>query len=210
MTGIAVRHRQRVVDAARNQWDLKHIGIHRRDGEQPDETMLDHCLSRLFTDHHDVGVRAVAQVARHGGLREDQQIVAGGQLRKHVGAQPKHAETTGWIDGGLAVADLAALVTQHYEVPVCQPAQQRADIPAVRAGEPALGVGVEFGRQADQHGRHRRGVQRHLTGLGENTRQEALDLIHRLGVDRIGELHVDPCLVDAIAEWRIGRRLDRQ
>jgi len=138
----------------------------------------------------------------------DRRIQTAAQVGAHrdVGAQPKHAETTGWIDGGLAVADLAALVTQHYEVPVGQPAQQRGDIPAVRAGEPALGVGVEFGRQADQHGRHRRGVQRHLTRLGENTRQEALDLIHRLGVDRLGELHVDPCLVDAIAEWRIGRR----
>ena len=37
-----------------------------------------------------------------------------------------------------------------------------------------------------------------------------LTSVHRLGVDRFGQLDVDPCLVDAVAERRIGRRLDRQ
>ena len=51
---------------------------------------------------------------------------------------------TGRIDRGLAVADLAALIAQQHEVTVGQPAQQRGDVLAVRAGEPAPGVGVEF------------------------------------------------------------------
>ncbi len=85
------------------------------------------------------GVRAVAQEAGHGGLRQHQQIVAFGELRQHVGAQPQHAETTGRIDRGLTVADLAALVAKQHEVSVGQPAQQRRDVLAVGAGEPALG-----------------------------------------------------------------------
>ena len=45
--------------------------------------------------------------------------------------------------------DRAALIAEQHEMPVGQPAQQRGDVLAVGAGEPALGVGVEFGGQAD-------------------------------------------------------------
>ena len=180
---------QRVADAARNQRDLKHIGVHRRDGEQADEAVLDRLTrSRIARGPPRCRVGAVAQVARHGGLRQHQQIVAGGELRKHVGAQPQHAETTGRIDRRTGRrADLAALVTQQHEVPVGQPAQQRARHPGgqgwgtcprcrsrVRAARLISMAVIDVG------------VQRHLTGLGENAGQQALDLVHRLGVDRIG------------------------
>ena len=73
-----------------------------------------------------------------------------------------------------------------------------------------MGVGVEFGRQAAQRGCHRRGVQSHLTGVGEDAGQQALGLLHRLGVGRFGQLDVDPRLVDAVTERGVGRRLDLQ
>ena len=172
--------------------------------------MLDRRSTGAFADHHDVRVGAVAQEAGHGGLRQHQQIVAFRELRQHVTAQSQHTEPTGRIDRGLTVTDLAALVPQQHEVSVGQPAQQRRDVLAVRAGEPALVIGVEFGRQAAQRGRHRRRVHSHLTGVGQHAGQQTLDLLQRLWVGRFGQLDMDPRLVDAVTELGVRRRLDLQ
>ena len=84
MAGVTLGHRDRLVDASRNQRNVQHIGVHGGDGEQADEAVFDRLMPGVLADHHDVGVGAVAQEAGNGGLGQHQQIVAGGQLRQHV------------------------------------------------------------------------------------------------------------------------------
>ena len=172
--------------------------------------MLDGDVSRMFADHHDVRVGAVAQVAGNGGLGQHQQIVAGGEFRKHVLAQPQHAQPTRRVDRRLPAAHRAALIAQQHEMPVGQPAQQRGDVLAVGAGEAALGVGVEFVGQAPQCGGHRARIERHLAGVGENVGQQALGLGQRLAVHRPRQLDVDPRLVDPVLRCGVRRRLNLQ
>ena len=107
----------------------------------------------VFADHDDVGVGAVAQEAGDRGLRQHQQIVAVGQLREDLRREPQHAEAARRSTDDWPSLHRAALVAQQHEVPVGEPAQQRGDVLAVRAGEPSLRVGVEFVGQAEQRRR---------------------------------------------------------
>ena len=60
--------------------------------------MLDRLMAGVFADDDDVGVGAVAQEARDGGLRQHQQIAVVGELRKDVVAEPQNAETARRVD----------------------------------------------------------------------------------------------------------------
>ena len=136
MARVAPRHRQRVADPPRDQRDLKHVGVHRGDGEQPDEAVLDRPVRPgVFAHHHDVRVGAVAQVARDGRLGQHQQIVVVGELRaaRRVAAAARPAGSTGRRMP--AVAHRAALIAQQHEVSVGEPAQQRGDVAAVVPGK---------------------------------------------------------------------------
>ena len=208
---VAVRQRQRVVHPARHQRDVEHVGVHRRDGEQSDEPVLDGFGAvlagrpGLFPDDDDLRIGAVAQEAGDGGLRQRQDLPAGGQLRQHIVAQPQHAQATSRVDGRLAAAHSAPLIPEKHEVTVGQPPQQRGDVLAVRAREPSSGVAVEFGGQATQRRGHVGGVDGNLAGVGERARQQPLGLLDGAPVGRRGQLDVHPGLVDAVAELGLGR-----
>ena len=102
LTGVArvvLRHRQNLADAARDQRDVEHVGAHRGDGEQPDEPVLDVLPAGFVAalpDHHDVGVRAVAQEAGHRRLREHQQCRRDRSVRAapRCAAAPRRAGST--------------------------------------------------------------------------------------------------------------------
>ena len=162
----------------------------------------------LFPDDDDLRVGAVAQEAGDGGLRQRQDLPAGGQLRQHIVAQPQHAQATSRVDGRLAAAHSAPLIPEKHEVTVGQPPQQRGDVLAVRAREPSSGVAVEFGGQATQRRGHVGGVDGDLAGVGERARQQPLGLLDGAPVGRRGQLDVHPGFVDAVAELGLGRRGD--
>ena len=82
---------------------------------------------------------------------------------------------------------------------VGEPTQERRNVPAVRAWEAALGVGVEFVRQTPQRRHHRTRVQRHLACVGQYAGQQLRDLGERLAVHGLSELNVYPGLVTAFA-----------
>ena len=182
----------------RNQRNVHHIGVHGGDGEQPDEAVLDRLTPGVFADHDDVGVGAVAQEAGNRGLRQHQQVVAVGELRKDLLPKPQHAKTTRRVDRRLPVTHRATLIAQQHEVPVGEPAQQRRDVLAVRTREPSLRIRVDVVREAEQRPGQRSRVERDLPGVGEHAGQQALGLRQRLGVDGTGQLNVDPRLVDAV------------
>ena len=83
-------------------------------------------------------------------------------------------------------------------MPVREPSQQRRDILAVVAGEPPLGVGVEFVGQAEQRSGQRPRIERDLAGVGHHARQQSPDLFDGLGIDGFGQLDVNPRLVDGV------------
>ena len=209
MAGIALRHRDGFADPPRDQRDVHHIGVHGGNGEQTDEPVLDRLMPGMLADDDDVGVGAVAQEAGNRGLREHQQIVAVGELRQDVVAEPKDAETAGHVDRRLTALHRAALIAEQHEMPVGEPAQQRRDVFTVGAGEPALGVGVEFVGQTEQRSRQRARVERDLAGVGEHPRQQPPDLVDGLGIDGAGQLDVNPRLVDGfVAVVGLGGGLD--
>ena len=211
MAGIAVGHRQRVVDPAGDQRDLQHVGVHRRDREQADEPVLDRGRIigvRFLANHHDLRVCAVPQEARNRRLRQRQQVILGGQLRQHILTHPQHPEATRRVHRRLTVAHGATLVAQQDKMPVGQPAQQRRDVLAVRAGEAVAGVAVEFGGQTAQHRGHGGRVERHLARVGQYPRQQLLHFGECASVHRPGQLDVHPGLVGTGAECRIGGRCD--
>ena len=176
MTGIVLDERERRVHPLGDQRDLQHVGVHGGDGKQPDEAMLDGLAAGVLADHDDVGVGAVAQVARHGRLRQHQQVIGFGELGKRILAQSQNAQATGAVHGGTPAEHRAPLVTEQDEVPVSEPAQQIGDIVAIGAREPAVLVGVQRTGQAQQRRAHRRRVHRHLAGVSQHVRQQSCRL----------------------------------
>ena len=197
MAGITLRQRERLADPPRDQRNVGHIGVHGGDSEHADEAVLDRVTPGMLADHDDVGVGAVAQEAGNRGLRQHQQVVAVGELRKYLLAQPQDAEATRRVNRRLPVTHRATLIAQQHEIAVGEPTQQRCDVLTVRSREPSLRVGVEFIGQAEQCPCQRSRVDRHLACVGEHAGQQALGLRQHLGVDGTGQLNVDPGLVDA-------------
>ena len=102
MAGIVGRHGQYFLDPPRDERDVKNVGVHRRNGEQPDEPVLDDGTiprvaallpAGLLAHHDDVGIGAVAQEARHGGLSKHQQIPGFTELGQHLGTQSCDAQS---------------------------------------------------------------------------------------------------------------------
>src|SRR3978361_375754 len=127
VAGIAVRERQRLIDAPRDEWNLKHVRVHGRHREQADESVFERPTlpHDVLADHHDVGVGAIAEKARHGGLRQYEQIVFVGQLPEDLVPQPQYAEPAGGVDVGLAVLYRTPFVAPQKEVSLGGPAHTR-------------------------------------------------------------------------------------
>lgn len=208
MAAVAVGQGEGLVDATRDQRYLEHIGVGGGDGEQPDEPVLDGggLAGHRLADHHDVGMRAVAQIAGHGRLGQHQQIVGPGELWEHVSPQPEYAQPAGRFDGGLAVGDRTTLVSELDEVAGGEPAQQRRHVPPVVGREVPVAIGVQLAGEDDQRGVESRGVQRHLTGVTQDARQQRDRLGDGLGIRRRRQLHVNPGLVDAVRRCVRSRR----
>jgi len=116
-------------------------------------------------DHHDVGVKPVAQEAGHGRLREHQQVTGLSQLGQHLGAQSRDAQPACLVDCRRAVVDRAQLRASSTKVAV-RPATAATSATSRRSGpgEPGAGVGVHFAGQVLQHLAELNRVQRHLSG----------------------------------------------
>ena len=91
---VAVGHRERVADPARDHRDLQDVGVHGGDREEPDEAVLDStvAVTDVFANRDGVRVRAVAQVAADDGLGQHQQFVVVGQPGAGTGAGAQDAQ----------------------------------------------------------------------------------------------------------------------
>src|SRR6187551_28299 len=117
MARITLCHPDCLADPARDQRDFHDIGVHRGDGEQAAETVLDRLLSTwMLADYDDVGVGAVAQEAGNCGLCEHQEVVAIGELRKEVLPKAEDAKATRGIDRRLPVMHRATLIAEQHEM----------------------------------------------------------------------------------------------
>ena len=93
--GVAVGHRERLADPARDRRDFQDVGVHGGDGEEPDEAVLDNAVVAVgvFANRDRVRVSAVAQVAADDGLGQHQQIgrrrSAGGANRCALRSTPR-------------------------------------------------------------------------------------------------------------------------
>ena len=112
---IVGRHRQCFLRAPRDQRDLKHIGIHRRSGEQSDKPVLD---VRGLPHRHDVGIGAVAEKAGHRGLGQDQQFAGPAEFGQHLGAQPRNTQPARLVGNRIPASDRAAQRPENHEVAV--------------------------------------------------------------------------------------------
>ncbi len=192
---VVLRHRQYVADPPGDQWDVEHVRAHRRHREEPDESMLDvvpaGVNSRVATllpagaalpDHHDVGIRAVSQEAGHRRLGEHQQIVAAAEFRQHLGAQPGHPEPTRLVDGGLPSLTVQLWHPSSTKCPSAS--QRRRSATSARSGPGKRVPESVSSRWASdcEHRAQRRGVLRHLAGVGDHHRQQPLGLGQRLAV----------------------------
>src|SRR4051812_6666351 len=127
--------------------------------------------ARIFAYHHDVGVCAVSKITRDGGLGQHQQFVAVGELRQHVLSEAGNAKPARHVDRRASVADRTTLISEQHEMPVCQPTQKCRNVFVVPSRESAVGGGVELVRKSAHRRHHRTGVQCHLPGIGQDTRQ---------------------------------------
>ena len=85
------------LNAPGDQRDVEDVGVHRRDGEEADEPVLDDLPPefRNSPHHHDVRVGAVAQEAGHGGLRQHHRVAGLAEFGQHLGPQARNAEPAG-------------------------------------------------------------------------------------------------------------------
>ena len=152
----------------------------------------------LLAHHDDVGIGAVTQEARHGGLGKHQQIARFTELGQHLGTQSSDAQSAWFIDGRLPVSDGAALGTQEHEVSACQPTQQIGHITAIGAAETLAVIGVDIVGQPQNGGGQRSRVVGNLTGIRDDHRKQPHSFGQRPAVDRLRKLDVDPGLVDGV------------
>ena len=124
-------------------------------------------MSGVFADHDDIRVGAVAQEAGDRGLREHQQVVAVGQLRQHLVAQPQHAQPARRVDRRLPAAapgsaDSPAARNARRPASAAAPrrpcGRRRGSVPPgrCRARRPGRAASAAMARSRAQPGGHRR------------------------------------------------------
>ncbi|SIM40730.1 Uncharacterised protein [Mycobacteroides abscessus subsp. abscessus] len=197
-----IRAAKYLVHAIADHRDGEHIGVHRGNGEDPDQPVLDgRPAAVVLPNHHNIRVDGVPQVGGCGGLREHQQLIVVGELWEHLFAALEQPQPARLIDGGVPVLDGAPLVSQQREVPVDQPAQQIRDFCQLGRGKPGVaGRGVQITGQFDHRVAHGVGVGGDVAAVFQRVRQLGLDECQSLGVDGRRQLQMNPAL-------GIGRRV---
>ena len=190
---IIGRHRQRFFHAPRDQRNIKHIGIHRRTGEQTDKPVLD---IRGLPHRHDVGIGAVTQEAGHRGLRQNQELARPAEFGQHLGAQPRDPRPARLVGNRIPVGDRAAQRPENHEVAIAQPTKQFSGVAPIGTYEAGGVIGGNIAGKIRQRVGQAGRIQSHLSGIGNHHGQQAHGFGQRAAVDRFRHLNVDPGLVE--------------